>query len=135
MIRTAYGSNISYYRILPLVCMLESYEADEELGKTCTSLLATLSCVSILDKYIPDLINAIKIVSYYINKINNTNSLKRNDFDHFFSVCVLYFYFYFQTCKEASWSARVSALEFLQVAIFHNMPLITQKKEWKDEVI
>ena len=63
-IRTAYGSNTSYYQILPLACLLESYEADEELSKTCSSLLATLSCVPILEKHVQDLINAIKLVNY-----------------------------------------------------------------------
>lgn len=61
--RSNFGARAEYYRLFPLACLLQSYEADEELSLNCSSFLAMLSQAFTLPAHIPQAICTIKRVA------------------------------------------------------------------------
>lgn len=52
-----------YFQLLPLLCVLQNSDTDDELDSVCSNLLAVLAHPLILDCYIPPIIEAIKNVA------------------------------------------------------------------------
>lgn len=52
-----------YFEIVPLCCVLQSNDTDDELAPICTNLLAVLAYTITVDKYMPAALDAIKIVA------------------------------------------------------------------------
>lgn len=61
--RSNFGSLPEYYDFFPLACLLQSYDADEELTTICSSMLAVLAQSLTLSVHIPAALRAIKNVS------------------------------------------------------------------------
>nr|CAD7425108.1 unnamed protein product [Timema monikensis] len=74
--RTQYGALPEYYQFFPLVCLMESYDADEEVGKTCTAMLAQLSQAIILPHHVPAALSAIKKVSESVSWCSRSTCLE-----------------------------------------------------------
>jgi proteasome activator subunit 4 len=55
-----------YYEFFPLVCLMSNYEADEELGKTCVSMLAVMGQALTLPQQVP-------VVLHSVSKVSDTN--------------------------------------------------------------
>ncbi|XP_014486142.1 PREDICTED: proteasome activator complex subunit 4B-like [Dinoponera quadriceps] len=97
--RSAYSATPGFYQIFPVVCQLESSEADEELRKSCLYTLASLAQAFTLPEDMPTALTSVKAIS-----------------------------------ERASWSARFTSLEFLQVLVFHNMSIVLSNASWVDMV-
>lgn len=52
-----------YYQILPLTCILQSNDIDEELSSNCSNLLAMLAFTIVLEPYVPAALDAITEVA------------------------------------------------------------------------
>ncbi|XP_022913061.1 proteasome activator complex subunit 4A-like [Onthophagus taurus] len=61
--RMNYSAVTEHYNLLPLACILQSNDTDDELKNLCCNLLAILGCTIILNKYLPAALEAAKIVS------------------------------------------------------------------------
>ncbi|XP_063231181.1 proteasome activator complex subunit 4-like isoform X2 [Bacillus rossius redtenbacheri] len=51
--RAQYGAIPAHYQLFALVCLMESYDKDEEVGKSCSVVLSHLSQAIMLPRYIP----------------------------------------------------------------------------------
>ncbi|XP_021936150.1 proteasome activator complex subunit 4B-like isoform X2 [Zootermopsis nevadensis] len=98
--RVQYATTAEYYEFFPLVCLMSNYEADEELSKTCITMLALMGQALTLPQHIPVVLRSVSKVS-----------------------------------ESASWWARSSCVEFLQVFVFHNMATVLSKQVWAHEVV
>lgn len=61
--RSQYGATPAFYQIFPIVCQLESSEADEELNKSCLGTLASLAHAFTLPENMPVVLTAVKKMS------------------------------------------------------------------------
>lgn len=62
MSRSNYGAVKEFYQLFPLACLLQSYEADEELSIVCSSMLAILAQAFTLPRHMPAALEAIRSV-------------------------------------------------------------------------
>lgn len=63
VVRVNYSTRPEFFKLLPLACVLQSEEVDEEIATISTNFLVALCETVTLPKYIPDLIDAIRQVS------------------------------------------------------------------------
>lgn len=61
--RSLYAATPEFYMIFPILCQLESSEADEELSKSCLITLANLSQAFTLPEYMPVVLTSVKMIS------------------------------------------------------------------------
>lgn len=61
--RAQYAAVAEYYEFFPLVCLMSNYEADEELSKTCVSMLAMMGQALTLPQHIPVVLQSVSRVS------------------------------------------------------------------------
>lgn len=61
--RAQYGAMPGFYQIFPVICQLESSEADEELSKSCVQTLATLAQAFTLPEDMPVALTSVKTIS------------------------------------------------------------------------
>lgn len=61
--RSNFGCLQEYYEFFPLACLLQSYDADEELTAICSSMLALLAQSLTLPKHMTAALKAVKDVS------------------------------------------------------------------------
>lgn len=97
--RSQFGISPDFYRLLPVICLMESYDQDEELARSCTGVLLALGQTIHVPQNVSAALIAIKKVS-----------------------------------ENSSWQARAASMEYLQVFVFNNMPLILSEEEWIREV-
>ncbi|XP_012536547.2 proteasome activator complex subunit 4B isoform X1 [Monomorium pharaonis] len=64
---THYTTTPGFYRIFPIICQLESSEADEELNKLCLITLATLAQAFTLSEDMSVVLTAVKTVSEHLS--------------------------------------------------------------------
>jgi hypothetical protein len=62
--RAQYAAVAEYYEFFPLVCLMSNYEADEELSKTCVSMLAMMGQALTLPRHIP-------VALQYVSKVSD----------------------------------------------------------------
>ncbi|XP_045481935.1 proteasome activator complex subunit 4-like isoform X2 [Harmonia axyridis] len=86
---------MDFYRILPVTCVLQSNDVDDEIQPMCLNVLALLAQNLISVSDVPEIIEIIE----------------------FGILCPL-------------WTARAILAEFLSSFVFHNMPVISSRKEW-----
>lgn len=61
--RAQYATVVEYYEFFPLVCLMSNYEADEELSKTCVTVLAMMGQAMALPRHVPVVLNSASKVS------------------------------------------------------------------------
>jgi len=61
--RAQYATVSEYYEFFPLVCLMSNYEADEELSKTCVTVLAMMGQAMALPQHVPVVLNSASKVS------------------------------------------------------------------------
>jgi proteasome activator subunit 4 len=61
--RVQYTAAVEYYEFFPLVCLMSNYEADEELSKTCNTVLALMGQALTLPKHVPVVLRSVSKVS------------------------------------------------------------------------
>lgn len=61
--RAQYATVAEYYEFFPLVCLVSNYEADEELSKTCVTMLALMGQAMALPQHVPVVLNSASKVS------------------------------------------------------------------------
>lgn len=61
--RCNFGARSEYYRLFPLACLLQSYEADQELSLNCSSFLAMMAQAFTLPPHIPVAIRTLQLVA------------------------------------------------------------------------
>jgi proteasome activator subunit 4 len=61
--RALYATVTEYYEFFPLVCLMSNYEADEELSKTCVTVLALMGQAMALPQHVPVVLNSASKVS------------------------------------------------------------------------
>jgi proteasome activator subunit 4 len=61
--RAQYATVVEYYEFFPLVCLMSNYEADEELSKTCVTLLAMMGQAMALPQHVPVVLHSVCKVS------------------------------------------------------------------------
>lgn len=61
--RMNYAAVPEHYELLPLACVLQSNETDDELTTVCSNLLAVMGHTLILEQYVPAALAAIKKVA------------------------------------------------------------------------
>ena len=61
--RAQYATVAEYYEFFPLVCLMSNYEADEELSKTCVSMLGMMAQAMALPQHVPVVLNSASKVS------------------------------------------------------------------------
>ncbi|XP_039314531.1 proteasome activator complex subunit 4 isoform X3 [Solenopsis invicta] len=71
-----YTTTPGFYRIFPIICQLESSEADEELNKSCLRTLATLAQAFTLPEDMSMALTAVKIVSEHSSWSTRFSSLE-----------------------------------------------------------
>lgn len=62
LVRADYSAIPEFYSFLPLVFLMESYEADDELKKVCTAMLAAMAQSMTLSEFVPYALKAIQEV-------------------------------------------------------------------------
>lgn len=62
LVRADYSAIPEFYSFLPLVFLMESYEADDELKKVCTAMLAAMAQSMTLSEFVPFALKAIQEV-------------------------------------------------------------------------
>jgi len=63
VVRADFSAIPEFFAFLPLVCLMENYEADDELNKVCSGMLAALAQALTLPDFIPIALAAIQEVS------------------------------------------------------------------------
>jgi len=63
ILRAQYATVAEYYEFFPLVCHMSNYEADEELSKTCVTVLAMMGQAMALPRHVPVVLNSASKVS------------------------------------------------------------------------
>ncbi|KYB26764.1 proteasome activator complex subunit 4 [Tribolium castaneum] len=63
VVRMNYSTLPEYFEILPLSCVLQSNDTDDEIAPICSSLLAVLAYTITIDKYMPSALEAIRKVA------------------------------------------------------------------------
>lgn len=58
-----YSAVSEHYNLLPLACILQNNDTDDELKTICSNFLAILGSTIILDKYVPAALEAAQKVS------------------------------------------------------------------------
>jgi hypothetical protein len=61
--RAPYAAVAEYYEFFPMACLMSNYEADEELGKTCVSMLAMMGQALTLPQLVPVVLHSVSKVS------------------------------------------------------------------------
>jgi hypothetical protein len=61
--RAQHAALAEYYEFFPLVCLMSNCEADEELGKTCVSMLAVMAQALTLPQQVPVVLRSVGKVS------------------------------------------------------------------------
>jgi proteasome activator subunit 4 len=65
--RAQYATVAEYYEFFPLVCLMSNYDADEELSKTCVSMLAMMGQALTLPQHVP-------VVLQFVSKVSDSLS-------------------------------------------------------------
>ncbi|XP_046688573.1 proteasome activator complex subunit 4A-like [Homalodisca vitripennis] len=63
IMRADYSSIPEFFAFLPLVCLMENYEADDEVNKVCTAMLAVMAQCLTLPEFLPTALTAINEVA------------------------------------------------------------------------
>jgi len=74
--RSQYAATSAFYQIFPIICQLESSEADEELNKSCLCTLATLAQAFTLPEDMPVALTAVKKMSEHSSWSTKFTSLE-----------------------------------------------------------
>jgi hypothetical protein len=61
--RAQFATVAEYYEFFPLVCLMSNYDADEELSKTCVTVLALMGQAMALPQHVPVVLNSASKVS------------------------------------------------------------------------
>lgn len=67
LLRVQYSALPEFFGLMPLIAIMESYEADEELKKTCKWAMASLAQSLTLPEYIPAALQAVNQVIFFFH--------------------------------------------------------------------
>ncbi|PNF36512.1 hypothetical protein B7P43_G15901 [Cryptotermes secundus] len=65
--RAQYATVAEYYEFFPLVCLMSNYDADEELSRSCVSMLAMMGQALMLPQHVPVVLQSVSKVSESIS--------------------------------------------------------------------
>lgn len=102
LLRVQYSALPEFFGLMPLVAIMESYEADEELKKTCKWTMASLAQSLTLPEYIPAALQAVHQISEMSSWWARTTSLDFLQVFVFHNMAVI--------CSNDSWIEQVNSL-------------------------